>query len=208
MRLQRTLRQLVVMTGIGGALGIALSPALAGKSKFNNVLAVGDPAPEWKDLPGIDEKRHSLGDYKHAQALVVVFTCNRCPVAKSYEQRLLAFAKKYAERKVQIIAINANRGDGERLDRMKSRAAAAGSAWPYLRDESQKTARAYGATATPHFFLLDSNRKIAYMGAFDDNLAIGEVEKNFLADAVDAVLAGKTPPVKESLQRGCAIDYE
>jgi peroxiredoxin len=91
---------------------------------------------------------------------------------------------------------------------MKARASEKGFTFPYLYDETQKSARSYGATATPHFFLLDGDRKIAYMGAFDDNFDSEKVEKHFLADAVKAVLAGKAPRVRESLQRGCAIDYE
>ena len=108
-----------------------------------------------------------------------------------------------------MIAISVSRNGADRLDKMKSRASDKKFPFPYLYDESQQSGRAYGATATPHFFVLDSDRKIAYMGAFDDNIFDPEkVEKHFLVDAVDAVLAGNEPQVKETLQRGCAIDYE
>lgn len=195
---------LVLLTGLPGVTGVAE----AGKAKFNKVLDVGDPAPDWKDLPGTDGKSHRLAEFRKAKALVVVFTCNHCPVAKQYEERLVEFAKKY-EQRVQVVAISVSRNDADRLEKMKARATEAGFAFPYLRDESQQSGRAYGATVTPHFFVLDRDRKIAYMGAFDDNIFEPEkVEKHYLVDAVEAVLAGQEPRVRESLQRGCAIQYD
>ncbi|HLJ11753.1 MAG TPA: thioredoxin family protein [Planctomycetaceae bacterium] len=190
-------------------LGAALSPgnAQAGKAKFNKVLSIGDAAPDWTGLPGTDGKKHSLNDYRDAKAVVVVFTCNHCPVAKMYEERLIDFAGRY-ENKVQVVAISVSHIPADRLDKMKARAAEKGFEFPYLYDESQQIGRRYGATATPHFFLLDAERRIAYMGAFDDNFDEMKVEKHYLIDAVDALLAGKTPKVRESLQRGCAIEYE
>jgi len=182
--------------------------ALPAKAKFNKVLSIGSPAPAWADLPGVDDKKHGLDDLKDANAVVVVFTCNHCPFAKLYEDRLLEFAKKYREQKVEVVAISVNKNPADGLEKMKERATAKEYPFPYLYDESQETGRAFGATVTPHFFLLDGQRKIAYMGAFDDNADIDKVQKRFLVNAVDAVLAGKEPPVKESLQRGCEIPYE
>ena len=179
----------------------------AGKAKFNKVLNLGDPAPVWADLPGVDGKGHSLAEYRDAQAVVVVFTCNHCPVATMYESRLIEFAKKY-EKRVQVVAISVSRNPADGLEKMKARATEKKYPFPYVYDESQKTGREYGATATPHFFLLDGKRKIAYMGAFDDNFDADQAEKHYLSDAVEAVLAGEMPRVRESLQRGCAIDYE
>jgi len=195
---------IILLAGFLETTGVAQ----AGKAKFNKVLDVGDRAPDWKDLPGTDGKSHSLAEFRDATALVVVFTCNHCPVAKQYEERLVEFAKKY-EKRVQVVAISISRNDADRLEKMKVRAAEAGFAFPYLRDESQQIGRAYGATVTPHFFVLDRDRKIAYMGAFDDNIFEPEkVEKHYVVDAVEAVLAGKEPRVRESLQRGCAIQYD
>jgi peroxiredoxin len=190
------------------ALLLLVAPPLAAKAKFNKVLDVGSAAPAWKDLPGVDGKTHSLADFEKARALVVVFTCNHCPVAKMYEERLLAFASKYQEAGVQIVAINVNRIPADSLEKMKERAADKKYPFPYLYDESQESARSYGATVTPHFFLLDGERKIAYMGAFDDNFDSAKVEKPYLVNAVEAVLAGKPPAIRESLQRGCGIEYE
>jgi peroxiredoxin len=197
-----------VLTGwlaIGAGL---VGVAQAGKAKFNKVLNVGDKAPAWSDLPGVDGKTHSLADYREAKVVVVVFTCNHCPVAKQYAERVAAFVKKY-DKEVQVVAISVSHHGADRLDQMKARAAEKAFPYPYLYDESQQSGRAYGATATPHFFVLNGERRIAYMGAFDDNIVEPEkVEKRYLVDAVDAVLAGKEPAIKESLQRGCAIEYE
>lgn len=183
-------------------------PVEAGKAKFNKVVAPGDAAPDWADLPGVDGKKHALTEFKNAKALVIVFTCNHCPVAKGYENRMIAFAKKYAERGVQMVAINVNRIEADRLDAMQERARDKQLPYPYLFDETQQSARAYGATVTPHFFVLDGQRRFVYMGAFDDDLDPTAATEQYVADAVEAALAGKAPAVKESLQRGCGILYE
>ena len=197
-----------IVCALFAGIGDLAQAVAAGKAKFNKVLKIGDKAPDWTDFPGVDGKTHSLGDYREAKALVLVFTCNHCPVAKQYEERLIQFAKEL-EKQVQVIAISVSHNAADRLDKMKSRASDKKFPFPYLFDESQHSARAYGATVTPHFFVLDSDRTIAYMGAFDNNVFDPEkVEKHYLVDAVDAVLAGNEPQVKESLQRGCAIDYE
>jgi peroxiredoxin len=206
-------RKIASLSAIGAliaalATGVNFSTAAEkGKSKFNRIVAVGDKAPEWADLPGVDGKAHSLADYRDAKAVVVVFTCNHCPVAKMYEARLIELAQTY-EKDFQVVAISVSHNGADGLEKMKARAAESKLPFPYLFDESQESARRYGATATPHFFLLDGERKIAYMGAFDDNVDSKKVEKHYLADALKAVLAGKEPRVRESLQRGCPIDYE
>ncbi len=200
----------VAAVAVCAVLAVAACVSIAaekGRSKFNNVVVVGDKAPDWADLPGVDGKPHSLADYGDAKAVIVVFTCNHCPVAKAYEARLIELAKAY-EKEVQVVAISVSHNGADGLEKMKVRAAESNLPYPYLYDESQQSARKYGATATPHFFLLDGERKIAYMGAFDDNLEGIKVDKHYLADAVKAVLAGKEPRVRESLQRGCAIEYE
>jgi peroxiredoxin len=194
-----------------GLLGWTFSPvdgAQTSNAKFNKVLDIGDQAPDWTDLPGVDGKKHNLDEYRDAKAVVLLFTCNRCPVSKQYAERLAAFVKKY-EKRVQVVAISVSLHGADRLNQMAVRAAEKPFPYPYLHDESQFTGRIYGATATPQFFLLDGKRRIAYMGAFDDNFAEPEkVEKQYLIDAVEAVLAGQEPKVKESLARGCAIEYE
>ncbi|MSR56900.1 MAG: thioredoxin family protein [Planctomycetaceae bacterium] len=204
-----TARFVLAVAVVGGIVDPGGPAAVqAAKAKFNRVLSIGDAAPEWSELPGVDGQPHTLADYSDAPVVVVVFTCNHCPIAKAYEQRLLDYANKSADRKVQVVAINVNRSAVDGLEKMKVRAKEKQYPFPYLYDDSQQSGRAYGATVTPHFFVLDADRKIAYMGAFDDNANPMKVEKQYVADAVDAVLAGKAPPVKEALQRGCEINYE
>ena len=108
-----------------GAVALLLaSTALAGK--YNKTISVGDKAPAWKDLTGVDDKKHALDDVAKAKAVVVVFTCNHCPVAVAYEDRLVKLAKDYEAKGVRVVAINVNNLEEDRLDKMKERAKAAG----------------------------------------------------------------------------------
>src|SRR5262249_35060206 len=135
--------------------------ALAPAGEFNKKLSVGDAAPRWADLPGVDGKKHSLADFKGKPVVVLVFTCNSCPVARAYEERIIAFAKKHAgpNDPVAVVAVNVNTTDADRLPKMEERAKEAGFTFPYLYDETQKIALDYGATYTPEFFVLDKDRK-------------------------------------------------
>ncbi|HEY1380926.1 MAG TPA: thioredoxin family protein [Gemmataceae bacterium] len=188
------------------ALGLAV-PAPAGE--FNEKLKIGDPAPAWTNLPGVDGKKHALADLKDRQAIVLVFTCNSCPVAAGYEDRIVAFAKKYAapDSPVAVVAINVNTVEADRLDKMAERAKDKGFPFPYLYDETQKIAKDYGATTTPEFFVIDRDRRIAYMGAMDDVNPPRSESKHYLDDAVRAVLDGRKPPVAETPARGCAVRF-
>jgi peroxiredoxin len=188
---------------------LALTAVAAARSKFNEKLSVGDAAPEWRDLPGADGRPRSLADFKDAEVLVILFTGSHCPMTKVYEERVRGLAARFAEQNVGIVAINVDhmKPDVQEGDQKKSGSLAKKFPFPYLFDPSQKSARAYGATVTPQFFVLDAERKIAYMGAFDDNARAEKVEKHFLANAISALLEGKPPPVKESLPRGCEIRY-
>lgn len=170
-------------------------------------LKIGDPAPSWSGIIGIDDKEHGLSDYSDAKAIVLVFTCNHCPVAVAYEDRLVALQKDYQAKGVQLVAVNVNTLAADRLDKMKERAKAKGFNFPYLYDESQKIGHDYGATCTPHVFVLDKDRKIAYMGAIDDTQAAAKVKKHFLRDALDAILAGEKPAKAATKQFGCGIKY-
>ena len=171
-------------------------------------LKVGDPAPAWSSLHGVDDKQHALADYSSAKLLVLAFTCNHCPVAKAYEDRLTALAKDYQDKGVQVVAINCNNLPADKLDKMKERAKEKGFTFPYLYDASQKTGRDYGARVTPHLFVLDAARKIAYIGAMDDNQTVKEVKATYLRDALDSLLAGKTPSRPVTKAVGCSIKYE
>ena len=140
--------------------------------------------------------------------MVVAFICNHCPVAVAYEDRLVALQKDYQDKGVQVVAVNVNKLPADRLDKMKERAKAKQFNFPYLYDETQKIGRDYGATVTPHVFVFDSNRKLAYVGAVDDSKSPDKVTAHYLRDAIDALLAGKKPPKEVTQQFGCSIKYE
>ena len=159
-------------------------PASAGER-----VAIGDDAPAWIGLAGADGASHGLEDLKASEVVVVVFTCNRCPVALAYEARFNRFAEDYAERGVSLVAINVN--SGESLDEMRAHADEKGFKFAYLRDESQQIARDFGATCTPDIFVLDKDRKVAYMGSFDNKMT--RPTTPFVRNAVDALLVGRQP---------------
>lgn len=199
-------------TQVAGCLAVGLVALFSSSSlsaaKFNKVLDIGKPAPAWSELLGVDDKRHGLADLKDAKLVVVVFACNHCPVVKTYERRLIRFVDDYRDKGVEFVAISVSRQASDQLPQMKNRASDSGFNFPYLIDPSQKIARSYGATHTPHVFVLDQQRRIAYMGKIDDHLDESKVTERFLRDAVDALLAGKQPEVAETRQVGCDIEYE
>lgn len=186
---------------------IFLSTAICVAGEFNPTLSINDKAPTWKDLPGIDGKKHSLSDIKK-KAIVVVFTCNSCPYAVDYEDRLVALCEKHKMKDVQIIAINVNKVPEDSLDEMKKRAKAKGFQFPYLFDETQKIAREFGATYTPEFFVLNKDRKIVYMGAMDDSTDPKKVKLHYVQSAIDGVLSDKPIEKKETVAIGCRVRYE
>lgn len=186
-----------------GAMALGTT-VLAGE--HNKVLNVGDPAPAWVELPGVDGKKHSLADLKDSPLVVVIFTCNSCAYSVAYEDRIMAFTKKYMS-KATVVAINVNKVEEDRLPKMKERAKEKQFNFAYLYDESQKIAKLYGATYTPEFFVLDRDRKIAYMGAMDDKSPPAEATAKYLEPAVDALLKGANPTVTETLARGCKVRY-
>lgn len=189
------------------SLAALLLPATAYAGEFNKVLTVGDAAPAWANLDGTDGKKHSLVDLKDKDVVVVVFTCNSCPVAAGYEDRIIAFAKKRSDR-VAVVAINVNTGKDDRLAEMTKRAEKKKFPFAYLYDPSQEIARRYGANYTPEFFVLDKDRKVAYLGAMDDKSPPAAAGSVFLEEAVTAVLAGKKPATGETLARGCRIKFD
>jgi peroxiredoxin len=195
-----------VVCGLALLTFLATGPWLEA-GKFNKKLKIGDAAPGWSKLAGTDDKAHSLADYK-SNLLVIIITCNRCPVAQSYEERLARLAADFKDKDVSVVAINVNGGKAESLENMKTRAKDHGFGFDYLKDVSQESAKAYGARATPTVFLLDRDRKVIYMGAFDDNWqAEAAVERHYLLDAVTAALTGKKIDVPETLAAGCGIPY-
>jgi peroxiredoxin len=169
---------------------------------------IGAPAPAWENLTGTDDKQHSLKDLADAKAVAVVFTCNTCPVAVAYEDRLIALANEYQDKGVAFVAINVNNNDENKLPAMQTRAEEKGFNFAYLYDPSQQIARDYGATVTPHAYLLDAQRTIVYEGAIDDNKDASAATEHYLREAIDATLAGQAPPTASTEQFGCGIAYE
>jgi peroxiredoxin len=185
---------------------MTLAPAWSLAGEFNPTLNIGDAAPAWSELPGVDGKQHSLSDLNEKRLVAVVFTCLSCPVAVDYEERIAAFAKRY-ERDVAVVAICVSQAEEDNFESLKEGAEEKKFPFVYLADPSQKIGRAYGASGTPEFFLLSPDRNIVYMGAMDDNSEPAQVKTRYLESAVEAVLAGKTPSAQETYAHGCRIRY-
>lgn len=191
-------------------VSVLLLTTSAFAGKYNPVLDIGDKAPTWENLPGVDGKSYSLKDWKGTKVLVVAFTCNSCPYAVDYEDRMIALQKHYQEQKksVALIAINVNKIEADRLPKMKERAEEKGFNYPYLYDESQQIAKQYGALYTPEFIVLNEEREVVYLGAMDDSTKAENVEEQYVKAAVEAALGGKAPEVKETPARGCLIRFD
>ncbi len=173
-------------------------------------LQITDAAPDF-DLPGVDGKRHTLSQFQEAQVLVIVFSCNHCPYVIGSEDRMIAFDAHYSPRGVQLVAINSNEDQmhpEDSFEHMVKRAAEKGFKFPYLRDETQEVALAYGALRTPHYYVFDAGRRLAYTGRMDDNPRNpGKETTHELRDAVDALLDGKTPPMSVTNPIGCNVKW-
>ena len=171
-------------------------------------LKPGDTAVDFK-LKNVDGKMVSLSDFKNAKGYIIVFTCNHCQYAKLYEDRLIAINDKYSKMGYPVIAINPNDPTAEpedSFDEMKKRAKSKGFKFPYLFDEGQKIYPQYGATRTPHVFLLNAQRVVKYIGAIDDNPNdASAVKAKYLEDAIASLQGGKDiiPNVTKAL--GCSI---
>lgn len=157
----------------------------------------------------------SLSDYKDKKGVIVVFTCNHCPFAKAYEERIIALDKKYAALNFSVVAINSNDAsdyEDESMENMKKRATEKGYTFPYLQDATQAVAKAFGATRTPHVFVLrNENAKftVQYIGTIDDNYQDpAGVTKRYVEDAVNNILAGKPVVVTHTKAVGCAIGWK
>lgn len=184
-----------------------LVPATFG-GEYNTTVDIGDKAPSWVDLPGTDGAKHSSKDIADKKAVVVVFTCNSCPYAVDVEDRLIALHKAFASRGVAIVAVNVNKVEEDLLPAMKEKAEEKKFPFIYLFDESQQIAKAFGAKYTPEFFVLDADRKIAYMGSLDDSPEGQKVSETYVADALEAVLEGKELKKTETVPIGCRIRFE
>ncbi|HWE35184.1 MAG TPA: redoxin domain-containing protein [Isosphaeraceae bacterium] len=200
-----------------------LALALAAKSATADppglkTLPIGAQAPDFK-LPGVDGRDYSLNDFARAKVLVVVFTCNHCPTAQAYEDRIAHLHADYKDKGVALVAISPNDPAAVRLDElgytdlgdsfedMKVRAKDHKFAYPYLYDgKTQETAKAYGVLATPHVFIFDEGRKLRYVGRFDD-AEVKTVKSHDAINAVEALLAGKPVPVPTTRVFGCSTKW-
>ena len=174
---------------------------------------VGDYARDFS-LKNIDGNMVSMADFKDAKGIVVVFTCNTCPFAKLYEDRIIAINNKYASQGYPVVAINPNdpvKQPGDSFDAMKVRAKEKGFTFPYLMDESQEIARTYGATRTPHVYLLKkegSKFKVAYIGAIDNNHQnADDVTERYLEDAIGELQRGGKVSTPSTKAVGCTIKW-
>jgi len=176
-------------------------------------LAPGDKAPDF-NLKNVDGEMVSLKDAAGDKGAIVIFTCNTCPVVHAYEERIINLDKKYREKGYPVIAINPNDpaiSKGDSFEKMKDRAKDKGYTFPYLFDEQQDVFPAYGATRTPHTFLVHRDGKefkVGYIGAIDDNQRSANVEEKFLENAIAAVETGKAPDPDYTRAVGCSIKYK
>jgi peroxiredoxin len=206
-----------VVTVIAIGMGIVAIAAAAPEVK---TLAIGAKAPDFA-LPGVDGKMHSLTEYNQAKVLAIVFTCDHCPTAQAYEERLKKLAADYKDKGVAVVAISPNDPKAVRLDElgytdfsdsleeMKIRAKDKEYNFPYLYDgEKQEVSKAYGPVATPHVFVFDSERKLRYEGRVDDNeKQPDKVTSQDARNAIEAVLAGKPVAVATTKTVGCSIKW-
>lgn len=171
-------------------------------------LELGQRAPEFRDLLGVDGRRFALSSFDEAPLLVVVFSCNGCPTVKASEDRMIALQEAYAPLGVQIVAINSNNSylsPADTYPEMVKRAQEKGFNFPYLKDDDGSVGRIYGAISTPHAFLFDRNRRLRYDGRIDDSRDPARVTVRDLQNAIDDLLAGRPPRVSETKPFGCAI---
>jgi len=200
----KTIKFLAMFLAIGALAAFKADVPAAG-------YKVGDIAADFS-LKNVDGKKVSLKDIKNAKGYIVVFTCNHCPYAQAYEDRVVALDKKYKALGYPVVAINPNNPEKQKEDsfaKMQERAKEKKFAFPYLLDDGQKVYPLYGATKTPHVYVLEKTAKgnvVKYIGAIDDNYEDATlVKQKYVEAAVDALLKGKEVSVKETKAIGCSI---
>src|SRR6267142_1752425 len=182
------------------------------------MLKIGAKAPDF-NLPGVDGKSYSLKDFADAKILVIIFTCNHCPTAQAYEQRIIKLSEDFKDKGVALVAISPNDPLAVRLDElgyteysdsfeeMKLRAKEHGWKFPYLYDgQTQETAKAYGVVATPHVYIFDQERVLRYVGRIDDS-EVKTVTSQDARNAIEAMLAGKAVRVETTKVFGCSTKW-
>lgn len=196
---------------IPAALLVLFISAFTLKNTTQKGYGIGDVAADFS-LKNIDNRMVSLADYKDAKGFIITFTCNTCPFAVMYEDRIQALNEKYGFQGYPVIAIMPNNTDvkpGDNMQAMKQRAQEKGFTFPYLMDEEQKVYPKFGATKTPHIYVLEKSKKgnvVKYIGAIDDNHKdAAAVKVKFVENAVDALLKGEEVVQKETKAIGCSI---
>jgi len=191
-------------------LALVASPVLAGE--FNKVISVGQKAPSFAGIPavmGAKEASLDLNNLAKDDVVVLVFLANHCPVVTAYEDRIIDFANDYKNKGVKVVGVCVDVvNEQDKLPGIKQRVKEKGYTFVYGYDDSQEVGKAYGATNTPQFVVIDKDKTIRYTGAMDDNQNEAKATKQYLRDAVDAVLKGDSPEVKETRAVGCGIRYK
>lgn len=175
---------------------------------------IGDTVSDFK-LKNFDGKMVSLSDYNNAKGVILIFDCNTCPYSKAYNDRIIALHKTYAPKGFPVVTINANdasQSPGDSFEEMVARAKRKNYDFPYLLDETQQVARAFGATNTPHVFVLrrqGNNFVVSYIGAIDNNSrSADQADKKYVEEAVNALLEGKPVPTTKTKAVGCGIKWK
>ena len=195
---RRSMAVWIVLTSLGCSISLA--------GKYNQKLDIGDAAPKWEKLAGVDGEAYSFDDFSSAKILVVVFTSNTCPYAHDYEKRLKQFQSAHGTSgEVKLVVLNPNAVRDDSLNAMKEYGKKQAFNFTYLKDEDGQVATSYGALRTPECFVIDANREIIYMGAFDDNSNADRVKVSYVDEVIAAALKGEAPEVRETPPVGCLI---
>ncbi len=185
--------------------------ALAAGAPVKNGYEVGDAVADFK-LKNVDGKMVSLADLKDAKGFIVIFDCNTCPYSKAYNERIIQLNNKYEKQGYPVIAINPNNSPGDTFEDMVSYSKKKGYTFPYLIDETQRVAKTFGATNTPHVYVLSRSGeglRVEYIGTIDDNARdASSVTKKYVEEAVDALTSGKQIPAVKTKAIGCTIKYK
>lgn len=196
-----------------GLTALLITTFISAKRVHNQGYKVGDKVEDF-NLPNIDGKSVSIKGLKDSKGAIVIFTCNTCPYSKLYEDRIIALDKKYSSQGYPVLAINPNdakKHPKDSFEHMVKRAKEKNFPFPYLHDESQEVAKRFGATRTPHVYIVQkvgTELKLAYIGAIDNNTKGENITDFYVEDAIKALLEGKEVPLNYTKAIGCTIKWK